>query len=99
MNLRDVITLLIVVAVASVMLFELLGFAVSLVYPDSDPGELHGRVALVLVCLTVLGVVWCSTVSEGLVRRPPPLPYVLRALPEPLRVILGRAGDGVDGFG
>jgi len=58
MNLRDVITLLIVVAVASVMLFELLGFAVSLVYPDSDAGELHSRVALVLICLTVLGVVW-----------------------------------------
>ena len=58
MNLRDVITLLIVVAVASVMLFQLLGFAVSLVYPDSDPGELQSRVALVLICLTVLGVVW-----------------------------------------
>src|SRR5262249_36179653 len=39
-NLRDVITLLIVVAAASVMLFQLLGFAVNLVYPDSDPGEL-----------------------------------------------------------
>jgi len=58
MNLRDVITLLIVVAVASVMLFQLLGFAVSLVYPDTDAGELHSRVALVLICLTVLGVVW-----------------------------------------
>ena len=58
MNLRDVITLLIVVTVASVMLFELLGFAISLVYPDSDPGELHSRVAVVLICLTVLGVVW-----------------------------------------
>jgi len=41
-----------------VMLFQLLGFAVSLVYPNSDPGELQGRVALVLICLTVLGVVW-----------------------------------------
>ena len=58
MNLRDVITLLIVVTVASVMLFQLLGFAVSLVYPDTDAGELHSRVALVLICLTVLGVVW-----------------------------------------
>ena len=58
MNLRDVITLLIVVAVASVMLFELMGFAVSLVYPDIDAGELHSRVAVVLICLTVLGVVW-----------------------------------------
>ena len=58
MNLRDVITVLIVVTVAGVMLFELLGFAVSLVYPNSDPGELQGRVALVLICLTVLGVVW-----------------------------------------
>ena len=55
---RDVITLLIVVAVANVMLFQLLGFAVSLVYPDTDAGELHSRVALVLICLTVLGVVW-----------------------------------------
>jgi hypothetical protein len=58
MNLREVIILLIVVTVASVMLFQLLGFAVSLVYPDTDAGELHSRVALVLICLTVLGVVW-----------------------------------------
>jgi len=56
--LREVIILLIVVTVASVMLFQLLGFAVSLVYPDTDAGELHSRVALVLICLTVLGVVW-----------------------------------------
>ena len=55
---REVIILLIVVTVASVMLFQLLGFAVSLVSPDSDPGELQSRVALVLICLTVLGVVW-----------------------------------------
>ena len=55
---REVIILLIVVTVASVMLFQLLGFAVSLVYPDTDAGELHSRVALVLICLTVLGVVW-----------------------------------------
>ena len=58
MNLREVLTLLIVVTVASVMLFQLLGFAVSLVYPDIDAGEIHSRVALVLTCLTVLGVVW-----------------------------------------
>jgi len=39
MNLRDVITLLIVVAVASVMLFQLLGFAVSLVYHRGRDGH------------------------------------------------------------
>ena len=55
---REVIILLIVVTVASVMLGQLLGFAVSLVYPDIDPGELQGRVALVLMCVTVLGIVW-----------------------------------------
>jgi len=58
MHLREVIILLIVVTVASMMLFQLLGFAVSLVYPDIDAGEFHSRVALVLICLTVLGVVW-----------------------------------------
>jgi hypothetical protein len=28
-----------------------------------------------------------------------PLPYVLRTLPEPIAVILGGVGDGVDSFG
>jgi len=58
MSLREVIILLIVVTVASVMLGQLLGFAVSLVYPDIDPGDLQGRVALVLTCVAVLGIVW-----------------------------------------
>ena len=33
----------------------------------------------------------------GLMRRPP-LPYLLRALPEPVAVVLGGVGDGVDRF-
>ena len=44
-------------------------------------------------------VVMVSIRLQGLVRSPTPLPYLLRALPEPIAVILGGIGDGVDGFG
>jgi hypothetical protein len=36
---------------------------------------------------------------EVLVHRSPPLSYVLRAFPEPIGMVAGRVGDGVDRFG
>jgi|SRR5215813_13678681 len=49
---------LIVATVASAILGSLLTAAVLQMYPDIDPGELFGRVNLVLALLTVLGMVW-----------------------------------------
>ena len=37
--------------------------------------------------------------TDALVRRSPPLPHLLCALPEAIAVILGGVGDGVDSFG
>ena len=55
---RDLIVLTAVVLIASLILGNLLAFAVTQVYPDIEPEELHGRVNAVLACLTMLGLVW-----------------------------------------
>jgi len=55
---RELIILTVVVVSASAIIGSLLEIAVLQIYPNIDPGELHGRVALVLTCLTVLATVW-----------------------------------------
>ena len=55
---HELVILTVVMVSASAILGMLLEISVLQIYPDIDPGELHGRVALVLTCLTVLGVVW-----------------------------------------
>jgi hypothetical protein len=46
------------VLIASLILGNLLALAVTQMYPDIEPDELHGRVNAVLACLTALGLVW-----------------------------------------
>jgi hypothetical protein len=55
---REIIILTVVAVIASAIFGNLLEIAVLQIYPNIDPGELHIRVALVLICLTVLGTVW-----------------------------------------
>jgi hypothetical protein len=55
---REPIVLTAVVLIASAILGSLLALAVTQMYPDIDPDELHGRVNAVITRLTVLGFVW-----------------------------------------